>query len=321
MPDAYVFTANGGPEVEALIDWPRPVPGPCQVLVLVRATGVNPADVKRRRGLVAEAKAGFPVLFGREAAGIVAELGEGAAGFVVGDAVFGQPAAGSFAEYAVIHADQAALKPDALSFADAATLPVAAATAYDGIEQLGLSPGSTLLVTGIGGGVGVAAAQLARHRGLRVIGTASAGKKDLVTALGAVHVTYGPGVTDRIRAAAPDGVDAIFDLVGGEALAEIASLAGGRSTLISAAAGHLVTELGGSPVKRARSRAVLDAVARLAVDGVLDPHVTAVYPLREAGRALRAVEDGHTAGKIVLTVGPREVRPADPVKLPTFQIG
>jgi NADPH:quinone reductase-like Zn-dependent oxidoreductase len=304
VPDAYVFTANGGPEVEALVDLPRPVPGPGQVLVRVRAAGVNPADVKRRRGLVAEARTGFPVLFGREVAGILDELGDGAAGFAVGDAVFGQPAAGSFAEYAVIDIDQVAFKPDALSFTDAATLPVAAATAYDGIEQLGLAAGSTLLVTGIGGGVGVAAAQIARHRGLRVIGTASAEKKEFVTSLGAIHVAYGPGVSDRICAAAPDGLDGIFDLVGGDGLTEIASLPGDRSNFISAAGSDLVKKLGGSPVKRARSREVLDAVAKLVVDGSLDPHVTAVYPLKEAGRALRAVEQGHAAGKIVLTVGP-----------------
>jgi NADPH:quinone reductase-like Zn-dependent oxidoreductase len=303
MPDAYVFTANGGPEVEAFADLPRPAPGPGQLLLRVRAAGVNPADVKRRRGAVAEAGSGFPVLFGREVAGIVEELGDGSAGFAVGDAVFGQPVAGSFAEYALIAVEQAAGKPDTVAFTDAAALPVAAATAYDGIEQLGLPAGATLVVTGAGGGVGVAVAQIARHRGLRVIGTASAGKKDLVTSLGAIHVEYGPGVVDRIRAAAPGGVDGIYDLVGGDALAEIAPLLDDRSKLISAADRGLVADLGGGPVRRARSRAVLDAVAGLVVAGALDPRVTAVYPLEQAGRALREVEKGHATGKVVLTVG------------------
>jgi NADPH:quinone reductase-like Zn-dependent oxidoreductase len=303
MPDAYVFTANGGPEVEAFADLSRPAPGPGQLLLRVRAAGVNPADVKRRRGVVAEAGSGFPVLFGREVAGIVEELGDGSAGFAVGDAVFGQPVAGSFAEYALIAVEQAVGKPDTVAFTDAAALPVAAATAYDGIEQLGLPAGATLVVTGAGGGVGVAVAQIARHRGLRVIGTASAGKKDLVTSLGAIHVEYGPGVVDRIRAAAPGGVDGIYDLVGGDALAEIAPLLDDRSKLISAADRGLVADLGGGPVRRARSRAVLDAVAGLVVAGALDPRVTAVYPLEQAGRALREVEKGHATGKVVLTVG------------------
>ena len=302
---AFVFTANGGPEVEKFLDLPRPVPGPGQVLVAVRAAGVNPADWKRRSGFRRPGMPDpqFPTVFGAEAAGIVEAAGDGAAGFAPGDAVFGNPVTGGYAEYTLFPAETVALKPAALSFADAAALPVAAATAWDGIRQLALPAGATLLVTGAGGGVGVAAVQIARHEGLNVIGTASAAKKDLVESLGARHVAPGPGVTDRVRAIAPDGVDAIFDLVGGAALQEIAGVLQDRSKLVSGGDAQTATELGGSPVARARNRAVLDTVARLVVDGVLTPLVTATFPLERAADALRDVEAGHAQGKIVILVG------------------
>jgi NADPH:quinone reductase-like Zn-dependent oxidoreductase len=302
---ALVFTANGGPEVEQLADLPRPVPGPGQLLVAVRAAGVNPADWKRRSGFRRPGMPDpqFPTVFGAEAAGVVEAAGDGADGFAPGDAVFGYPVTGGYAQYTLFPAETTALKPPDLSFADAATLPVAAATAWDGIRQLDLPPGATLLVTGAGGGVGVAAVQIAVHEGLTVLGTASAAKKDLVESLGARHVTPGAGVQDRVRAAAPGGVDAIFDLVGGAALEEIAGVLADRSKLITGGDAQTAAGLGGSPVARVRDRAVLDAVAQLAVAGVLTPQVTATFPLDRATEALRAVETGHARGKIVILVG------------------
>lgn len=304
MPKAYVFTANGGPEVESFADLPRPVPGPGQLLVAVRAAGVNPADWKRRDGMAAPGAAPeeFPVVFGREAAGVVEAAGPGTEGFAAGDAVFGNPDTGSFAQYTLLPVAIAAHKPAALSFTDAATLPVAAATAYDGLRQLALPPGASLLITGVGGGVGVAAAQIARHEGLTVIGTASAAKKAFAESLGVTHVESGPGEADRIWAAAPGGIDGIFDLVGGSALADVAVLLDDRSRLITAADRGTVARLGGSPVARARNQAVLDAVAQLVTGGVLNPFVTATFPLDRAPEALRLVEAGHARGKIVVEV-------------------
>ncbi|HEY2286734.1 MAG TPA: zinc-binding dehydrogenase, partial [Streptosporangiaceae bacterium] len=136
-----------------------------------------------------------------------------------------------------------------------------------------------------------------------VIGTASAAKQDLVESLGARYVTPGPGVQDRVRAAAPAGVDAIYDLVGGAALEEIAGVLADRSRLITGGDPQTAARLGGSPVARARDRAVLEAVAQLAVDGVLSPHVTATFPLERAADALREVETGHARGKIVILAG------------------
>jgi len=210
---------------------------------------------------------------------------------------------GSYAEFAVLPEGAAAHKPAGVSFADAATLPVAAGTAWDGIRQLGLPPGATLLVNGAGGGVGSAAVQIAVHEGLRVIGTASAGKKDFVESLGAVHVASGPDVAARARAAAPDGVDAVYDLVGGEPLRAVAPLAAEPSRVISVADKTAVVALGGSAVTRERTTRALEAVVRLVAEGAVDPFVTGTYPLDQADRALRAVEDGHARGKVVIEVG------------------
>ncbi|MEU5996529.1 MULTISPECIES: NADP-dependent oxidoreductase [unclassified Streptomyces] len=312
MSKAYVFTRFGGPEVEGFVDQDPPEPGPGQLLVAVRAAGVNPVDWKLRAGKrrPGAPPVAFPEVLGSEVAGVVEAVGADVEGFAVGDAVFGNPDTGGYAEHTLLPASLAAHKPSGLTFAEAAALPVAAATAYDGVRQLDLPAGATLLITGVGGGVGVAAAQLARHFGVRVVGTASAGKKDFVEALGAVHVPSGHGglgtdLADRVRAAAPGGrVDAIFDLVGGEDLVAVASLLPDRAgKLITAAAKETVAELGGAAVARARTREVLDAVARLAVDGVLRPQVTATYPLERAGEALRAVEGGHARGKVVIEVG------------------
>jgi NADPH:quinone reductase-like Zn-dependent oxidoreductase len=304
MPKAYVFTQYGGPEVETFAEIERPVPGPGQVLVAVRAVGVNPVDWKRRSGYLAQiAPDDFPAVFGGEVSGVVEEVGDGAGEFAPGDTVFGNTVAGGYAEYALLPLELTAPKPAGLSFADAATLPIAAATAYDGVRQLGLPPSATLLITGVGGGVGVAAAQIAKHTGVTVIGTASAGKKDFLESLGVVHVEPGPGAADLIRAAAPGGVDAIYDLVGGSALEEVAGLLEDRSKLITAADRETVARLGGSPVERVRDRAVLEAVADLAVTGALRPFVTQTFPFEHAPAALRAVEEGHTRGKIVIEVG------------------
>ncbi|MEU1168538.1 NADP-dependent oxidoreductase [Streptomyces sp. NPDC005921] len=305
MPKAYVYTRHGGPETEAFAEVDRPSPGPGELLIAVRAAGVNPVDWKLRNGFrrPGEGEARFPVVLGSEAAGVVEATGEGVSGFTAGDEVFGNTAGGAFAEYALLKASLTAHKPAALSFTDAATLPVAAATAYDGVRQLDLPEGATLLVTGAGGGVGAATVQIARAWGLRVLGVASEAKKDFVESLGAVHVASGPDLAARVRAAAPQGVDGVYDLVGGEVLAEAAGPLADRTKLITAgAAPDEVAALGGARVERARTAAVLDEVAELVVGGELDPYISQTFPLERADRALRAVEDGHTLGKIVIEV-------------------
>ncbi|MFI8434748.1 NADP-dependent oxidoreductase [Streptomyces sp. NPDC079020] len=304
MAKAYIFHRYGGPETEAFVDLPVPVPGPGELLVAVRAAGVNPVDWKRRSGhrRPGSDPAPLPGVFGSEVSGTVEAVGPDVEGFAPGQAVLGSPLTGGYAQYALLAASATAHKPDGLSFTDAAVLPVAAATAYDGLRQLDPAPGATLLITGAGGGVGVAAVQLARHSGIRVIGTASEAKKALVESLGAVHVTYGPGAADRIRAVAPEGVDAAFDLAGGEALTAAAGLVTDRKRLISAGSPEEAAALGGAAVRRSRTAAVLDELARLVVGGALDTQVTATFPLAEAARALRTVESGHARGKTVIEV-------------------
>ncbi len=306
MPKAYVFTRYGGPETEALVEVARPVPGPGHLLIAVRAAGVNPVDWKLRTGFRRPGETGdreFPAVLGSEASGVVEEVGSGVEGFAVGDEVFGNTAAGAYAEYALLPAAVAAHKPAALPFADAATLPVAAATAYDGIRQLGLPSGATLLVTGAGGGVGAAALQLARAFGLGAVGVASEAKKDFVESLGAVHVPSGPDWAEQARAAAPQGIDGVYDLVGGDVLSEAARLLTDRTKLITAGASpEDVERLGGARVARARNADVLEAVAHLVVNGDLNPHITETFPLDRAGEALRTVEGGHVRGKVVIEV-------------------
>ncbi|MFJ9895667.1 NADP-dependent oxidoreductase [Streptomyces sp. NPDC091280] len=306
MPKAYVFTRYGGPETEALVEADRPGPGPGEVLVAVRAAGVNPVDWKQRTGYRRPGESDtrtFPAVFGNEVSGVVEEIGAGVDGIAVGDAVFGNTVAGGYAEYALLPVTVTAHKPAGLSFPDAAALPVAAATAYDGVRQLDLPAGATLLVTGAGGGVGSAAVQIARALGLRAVGVASEGKKDFVESLGALHVPSGPDLAARVRAAVPDGVDGVYDLIGGDVLAEAATLLDDPAKLITAGApAPEVEKLGGARVERARNSAVLDEVARLVVSGRLDPHVTRTFPLEQAGEALRTVEDGHARGKIVIEV-------------------
>ena len=153
--------------------------------------GSTPPTRKRRAGFRRPGVPApeLPAVLGGEVAGVVEEVGDGISGFAIGDPVFGNPVTGGYAEYALLPAELAARKPADVCFTYAATLPIAAATAYDGINQLGWALGTTLLITGVGGGVGVAAAQRPHRRlVVRVIGTASRGKKDFVEALGFIDV-------------------------------------------------------------------------------------------------------------------------------------
>ncbi len=303
MTRAYGFNSYGGPDVEEVLELAEPTPMAGELVVAVRAAGVNPVDHKIRAGYMREfMPLEFPAVFGREVAGVVNAVGQDVEGFNVGDEVVGSvaPGSGGFAEVTLVTADTAAHKPPQVSFTDAATLPVAASTAYTALRQLGLSSGETLLINGAGGGVGVAAAQLARDQGLMVIATAGEAKRELLESLGATLVTYGPGVADRVRVVLPDGVDAVLDLVGGQALRDVAGLLVAGGKLVSAADVATAAEFGGEGVSSDRS-GVLQTVIGLVADGNLDPHVEDVRPLEEAPEAMRAVESGHARGKVVIS--------------------
>ncbi|MGR8007294.1 NADP-dependent oxidoreductase [Streptomyces hypolithicus] len=303
---AYGFTEYGDPDVQDFLDLEMPTPMAGELLVEVKAAGVNPVDWKVRAGHLREVRPlDFPAVLGSEVAGIVREVGQDVEGFAVGDEVFGNvaPGSGGYAEYTLTSAATTAHKPVHLSFTDAATLSVAGATAYDGVKQLGLQPGQTLLINGVSGGVGVAAAQIARDLGINVIGTAGAGKRPLIESLGAILVPYGDGVAARIREILPQGVDAIFDLAGGDGLRAVAELLSQRRNLISAGDSGTAEELGGHAIVRDRTSRVLDIVAGLVAGGKLDPHVEDVISFDSAADALAAVEKGHAKGKVVIQIG------------------
>ncbi|GAC1324617.1 MAG: NADP-dependent oxidoreductase [Mycobacteriales bacterium] len=305
MPRVFRFTAYGGPESQEFVDLPKPRPGPSELLVKVKAAGVNPVDYKIRLGYLKDVVAlELPAEFGSEVSGVVEEVGQDVTGFAVGDEVFGAPAPGhgAFSEYTVTKSAVTAKKPPQVSFEDAATLVVSAATAYDGITQLALSAGQTLLVNGAGGGVGVAVAQLARDAGLTVLGVASESKRALVESLGATLVSSGDGVEQRVRELLPDGVDGIFDLVGGPALRGVAGLAKDPAKVVTAADPTTAADIGGAGLQRRHTSEVLDLVARLVAEGKLDPHVE-VLSFDDAAQAVAAVESGHALGKVVIRIG------------------
>src|SRR6476660_6230249 len=202
---AVTFTEYGGPEVLHVADVAAPRPGPGQVRVAVRAAGVNPIDWKARSGILREVMPlQFPVVDGREAAGVVDEVGPDVSGVAPGDEVFGFSVGGAAAEEAVL--DDYARKPPGLSWEEAAAL--------------------TLAVNGAAGGVGIAAVQIARARGARVVGTASEANHEFLRSLGVEPTTYGDGMVQRIRALAPDGVDLAFDTAGKGGIPDLVTLTG-----------------------------------------------------------------------------------------------
>src|SRR3954466_3364103 len=220
MVQAWGFGSYGGPEVQEFFDRPDPVPGRGEVLIRVDVAGVNPLDHLLRSGLVSGLDGGrtFPRVLGMEAAGTVLARGEDVDGLEVGDAVFGfaLTGGGTHAETTVLSALNTARIPAGLAATVAATLPVAGTTAVDALDQLGLPAGATILVNGVGGGVGLAVAQLAAARDLPGVGTGGAAKREPAEAGG---VRFGDYTTQDVVAAArglvPDGFDGIVDLVGG----------------------------------------------------------------------------------------------------------
>jgi len=302
MSKAYGYTSYGGPETETWLDRPVPTPGPSELVIEVRAVGVNPVDHKIRSGAMAnpEATPGFPLVLGVEASGVVVSLGSDVEGFAEGDAVLGKtaPEHGSYAEHAVLLAQDTTRKPVQVSFVQAAALPLAGGTAWDVLERLGVAEGETLLINGVGGGVGVVTAQLARDRGAAVFGIGSEGKRPLVESLGATLIPYDGGdVVEQMRALLPGGVDAVVDVVGGEPMREVAGLVTNRSRVVSIADPG-VAELGGSLL--VSTSAGVPTVVDMVAEGKVDPKVLQTYPFDEAAQALRSVETGHVLGKIVI---------------------
>jgi NADPH:quinone reductase-like Zn-dependent oxidoreductase len=298
------YRTFGAADVQEFFDRPDPSPGPAEALIRVAAAGVNPLDHLLRSGHVRDMNGHvpFPQVLGMEAAGTVLAVGAEVTGLGVGDRVtgFALTGAGTYARTTLLLAESTARIPDALPETWAATIPIAGTTALDALDQVALPAGASLLVNGIGGVVGTAVAQIARDRGLFVVGTGSTAKRDLATRAGATFVDYTAGdVVDRLRALAPDGFDAVVDTVGGDSLRSVAPLAAKPDAVVSV--GDLsVQELGGVFVRRRLDRSGLERVAELMVTGRLDPYITATYPLARAREALALVESRHASGKLVI---------------------
>ncbi|MGO1539534.1 MAG: NADP-dependent oxidoreductase [Leucobacter sp.] len=300
MSRVLVFTEHGGAENEAIIDRPTPVPGPGQIAIAVKAAGVNPADWKMRAGRFGENRT-LPSPMGFEAAGIVTAVGDEAGDFAIGDAVLGAVATGfgGIADDTVLTAALTVLKPDEISFVDAATLPIAGATAYDATHQIELEPDQTMLVLGAGGGVGLMAAQIGTVHKFRVIGVAGASKQELVESTGAAFIASGLDAAEHTRTIASEGVDLIVDLVGGDTLRQFAPLAKDPKSIVSATDAATAEELGGAGL--ARTSESLAKIAGVVEYGLVDPHVQQKFSLTDASAAIAAVESGHVTGKVVVT--------------------
>ncbi|WP_019853722.1 NADP-dependent oxidoreductase [Actinopolyspora mortivallis] len=296
---AVQFSEYGSSDVLRLVEAGAPEPGRRQVRVAVRVAGVNPLDWKLRGGVMPELA--LPRRPGLELAGVVDAAGEGAP-FGVGEEVFGWADTGSYAEYAL--ASLVARKPPELSWRDAAALPVAGATAARVLRQLELSPGEVLLLHGASGAVGRIAVQLAVAMGATVVGTAAPERFEDLRSLGAVPVTYGEGLVERVREVT-SRVDAVFDAAGKGVLPDSVELRGGTDRIVTiadtrASALGVVFSSGGSAE---RGTGVLDELAGRVVAGELSIAHARSYPLSEAARAQDDSETGHSGGKITLDIG------------------
>jgi NADPH:quinone reductase-like Zn-dependent oxidoreductase len=299
---AVVFTEFGGPEVLRTEEVAEPHAGPGQVRVRVRAAGVNPIDFKIRRGWTQGfIDVTFPATPGMEVAGVVDEAGEGAE-FAIGDEVVGWSATGAYAEHAIV--GNVARKPVGLSWEEAVGLPIAGETAQRILDDLQLKEGETLLLHGAAGAVGSIAAQLAKAAGVTVIGTASPANHDFLRELGVVPVAYGEGLLDRVREAAPQGIDAVYDTAGQGGIDESIELRGGTDRIITiadmqAGARGIAVSTGSSSTPE-EIRAALAKQLQAAADGKLRVRIADAFALADAAKAQELSESGHAPGKVVV---------------------
>ncbi len=312
---ASIIRSFGGPDRFELSDLPKPTPGPGQVLVRVVAASVNPVDYKIRQS-GSWAGVPMPAILGYDAAGVVEALGTGAKRFKPGDEVFYSARIfgrqGTYAEYHVEDEEILALKPKALSFEQAAAVPLAAITAYDSvITFFGTKPGDTVLIHAGAGGVGHFAVQLAKAAGARVLATGRSVNTELIKGFGADEVIDYQKLSfedEALRLTGGRGVDAAFDTVGGNTVSRSIQAVrpyGKLATVVS-----LEGSLAGMQAKNLtlyfgfmeRTEAKIQTMATLIERGQLRPAIDSVFGLDQVAAAHERLEAGGIKGKIVIRI-------------------
>ncbi len=305
MPRAVRFDRYGDVDVLNVVDVERPVPGPGEVLVRVKAAGINPGEASIRKGLLHERwPATFPSGEGTDLAGVIEELGPGVEGLDVDEPVIGwTDQRASHAELVVVPADQLTRKPAGVSWEAAGALFVAGTTAYATVRAVRASSGDTVVVSGAAGGVGSLAAQLVVLAGATAIGLAGETNHQWLLEHGVIPVAYGDGVADRIREVSERKVDAFIDTFGSGYVAlavdELGVAPDRVDTIIDWEAGQKYgVKMEGTAA--AASAGVVAELAQLIDEGRLEVPIAKVYPLEDVRDAFRELEQRHTRGKIVL---------------------
>jgi NADPH:quinone reductase-like Zn-dependent oxidoreductase len=298
----------GGPDVMRVEEAPVPVPGAGEVLVRVHAAGVNPVDWKIRDGMLREISPALPRTLGQDVSGVVESVGEGVGAFKPGDEVFAYLSlrrGGGYAEYAIAETGELAKKPASIDHEHAAAVPLAALTAWQAlVDQAHLDAGQTVLVHAGAGGVGHFAVQIAKAKGATVIATASAANHGFLKEIGAdVTIDYR---TQKFEEVAKD-VDVVLDPIGGETQERslgVLKKGGMLVSIVQPPSAEKLTEheVRGGVMLVTPEGAQLARIAAMIDAGTITPHVSAVFDLAEAAKALEMSQAGHTRGKIVLRV-------------------
>jgi NADPH:quinone reductase-like Zn-dependent oxidoreductase len=304
MPRAVQFDGYGEIDVLEVRDVVRPVPGAGEVLVRVRAAGINPGESAIRIGVFREIwPATFPSGQGGDLAGVVEQVGAGVRRWSVGDEVIGWvETRASHAELVVVPAEHLVPRDPAVPWEAAGALFTAGTTAHATVQAVGAGPGDTVVVAGAAGGVGSLASQLALRAGATVIGLASERNHAWLTEHGVIPVSYGEGVADRIRAAAPEGVNAFIDTFG-DGYVDLAIELGverDRINTLTDRAAAARTGVKTEGMAGSANAAILEELVELIAAGDLDVPIAATYPLAEVRAAYRTLMQRHTRGKIVL---------------------
>jgi NADPH:quinone reductase len=301
---AVRFDRYGGRDVLYVTEIPVPVPSAGQVVVAVRAAGVNPGEVSIREGRLHDRfPASFPSGQGSDFAGVVTEVGDGVDQWVAGDEVLGFSwDRSSHASHVAVPAGQVVRKPPGVSWEVAGSLYVAGCTAFAAVRAVDAGPGDTVAVSAAAGGVGSIAVQLLAVRGARALGIASAVNADWLAAHGAVPVRYGDDLADRLRAVAPDGVDAFIDLFGPEYVQLAVDLGVRPDRIETVISFEKAAEVGARTEgsTSASTPEVLTELAGLLATGTLEVPIADTFPLERVAEAFELLEHRHTRGKIVL---------------------